>query len=80
MESTKQKITDKVKELIATAEERGRAHFEVCDAYYYGWDRDLYLHHARMVEAIRKAGYEVSVQTRHGVIDIDIVKPIKIEL
>ena len=74
-----EKLQKLVNEESARVEEKGRSHIETCDASYYGWDSDVWDHRHSIMQAFIKRGYHVSSQINHGVLDIVIVKHVKIE-
>ena len=74
-----EKLQKLVNEESARVEEKGRSHISTCDASYYGWDSDVWDHRHSIMQAFIKRGYHVSYQMNHGVLDIVIVKHVKIE-
>lgn len=45
----------------------GISHFDTCDAFSYGWDRDVWNHRHEVMDAIMRRGYDVSTINSYGV-------------
>jgi hypothetical protein len=61
---------------IAYANEDGNSYFNTCN--YSGWDADIWHHKHSIMDYIRSKGFTVTSKTNHGVLDISIVKSIKL--
>ena len=72
----KEKLLSKVEEMKRDVEERGSAKLSVCDAHWYGWDKDYWLHRQAIIDKLRKDGYSVHVSVKHGVTDIEVTQEI----
>ena len=72
------KLQDLVNEHSERVERTGRSHIDTCDASYYGWDSDIWDHRYKIMDTFRERGYQVTAKTNHGVLDIVIVKQIKL--
>lgn len=60
-------------------ERTGKSHIDTCSsAPSFGWDADVWNHRHTIMDAFRERGYNVSSSTNHGVLDIIIIKPIKL--
>jgi hypothetical protein len=75
---TQEKIQGIIDSLASEADADGYSKLSVCDAYYYGWDKDYWIHKQNIIDALKKRGYNVSSKTNHGVLDIIIVKQIQV--
>lgn len=71
-----EKIQEKINSEASYADKEGSTSFSVCDAWYYGWDKDFWNHRHTIMDALRKRGYQVSSKTNHGVLDITVVNPL----
>ena len=67
MDKLKEKLTQVIDIECKYAVDNGTSHFDTCDAFGYGWDKDIWNYRHEIVDAIRKRGYSVSVQTSYGV-------------
>lgn len=76
VEDIKDKLTAFADNEIAYAEKHGRTSFSTCN--YSGWDADIWAHKHSIMDYIRSKGYTVTSKTNHGVLDVYIVKPIKL--
>ena len=76
IEDIKDKLTAFADKEIAYAEKNGKSHFATCN--YSGWDADIWAHKNSIMDYIRSKGYIVTYETNHGVLDVNIVKSIKL--
>ena len=76
VEDIKDKLTAFADKEIAYAEKNGKSHFATCS--HYNWDNDIWAHKNSIMDYIRSKGYTVTSKTNHGVLDVYIVKPIKL--
>lgn len=76
IEDIKNKLTAFADKQIKWVEENGSGSFSTCN--YSGWDYDIWNHKHSIMDYIRSKGYTVTSKTNHGVLDVSIVKPIKL--
>ena len=78
MTEIQEKLQNLIDKHTKYIEKDGRSHIDTCDASYYGWDSDIWDHRHSIMTAFRNRGYNVTSKTNHGVLDIVIVKQIKL--
>ena len=76
IEDIKEKLTAFADNEIAYAEKNGSGFFSTCN--YSTWDADIWNHRHSIMDYIRSKGYTVTSKTNYGVLDVSIVKPIKL--
>ena len=67
-------LTDYMNNLIKKCDESGTANFEACDAWYHGWDKDVYAHRHTIASGLSKRGYKVESKLNWGVCDYSVTK------
>ncbi len=77
--SVQEKLQGIIERNSKRVEETGKSHIDTCSAApSFGWDVDVWNHRHSIMDAFRERGYTVSSSTNHGVLDIIIIKPIKL--
>ena len=78
--STQEKIQAFIDMHAKRVEKKGRSHFDCCSAApSYGWDVDIWDHKKQIISTLRERDYYVTEETRWGVTDIVIVKPLNLK-
>jgi hypothetical protein len=65
------KIEEKLNQIVDIeckyADEYGTSHFDTCNAFSYGWDKDVWNYRHEVIDAIMRRGYNVSTTNSYGV-------------
>jgi len=76
IEDIKAKLNEFVEAKAKWANKNGSTQFDTCN--YSGWDKDIWNNKNAIMDKLRSMGFQVTSKTNHGVLDVYIVKPIKL--